>query len=70
MTFMRKIMAAGATMVLGYALKKIMGNLEAQANRMKEEAEKARERAENERDPREFKRLKQDPATGVYYAED
>jgi hypothetical protein len=70
MTFVRKIMMAGATMLMGYAVKKLMGNLEAQAKKMQEHAEKARETAENNRDPKEFKRLKQDPQTGVYYAED
>jgi hypothetical protein len=70
MTFVRKIMMAGATMLMGYAVKKLMGNLEAQAKKMQEHAEKAREQAENSRDPKEFKRLKQDPQTGVYYAED
>ena len=70
MTFVRKIMAAGATLVLGYAIKKLMGNLETQAKKMQEHAEKMREQAENARDPKEFKRLKQDPVTGVYYAEE
>jgi hypothetical protein len=63
MTIVRKFMMAGATMLAGYALKKIMGRIEAQA-------EKIKQRAEEKRDPREFKRLKQDPETGVYYAED
>jgi hypothetical protein len=70
MTFVRKIMAAGATMLMGYAVKKLMGQMEAQAERMREQMEKAKEEAENKRDPKEFKRLKQDPQTGVYYAED
>jgi hypothetical protein len=70
MTFIRKIMMAGATMLMGYAVKKLVGNLEAQAQRMQDQAEKMREQAENARDPKEFKRLKQDPQTGVYYAED
>jgi hypothetical protein len=50
-------------MLAGYALKKIMGQIEAQA-------EKIKQQAEEKRDPKEFKRLKQDPQTGVYYAED
>ncbi len=70
MTFVRKIMMAGATMLLGYAMKKLMGRLEAQAKSMQDQAEKARDQAENARDPKEFKQLKQDPQTGVYYAED
>jgi hypothetical protein len=63
MTFVRKLMMAGATMLAGYALKKLMGQIEAQA-------EKVKQQAEDRRDPKEFKRLKQDPETGVYYAED
>jgi hypothetical protein len=63
MTIVRKLMMAGATMLAGYALKKIMGQIEAQA-------EKIKQQAEEKRDPKEFKRLKQDPQTGVYYAED
>lgn len=70
MTFVRKIMMAGATMLMGYAMKKLVGQVEAQAKRMQDEAEKMREQAENNRDPKEFKRLKQDPQTGVYYAEE
>lgn len=70
MTFVRKIMMAGATMLLGYAMKKLKGRLEAQAKTMQDQAEKARDEAENARDPKDFKRLKQDPQTGVYYAED
>jgi hypothetical protein len=63
MTIVRKLMMAGATMIAGFALKKIMGQIQAQS-------EKIKQRAEENRDPREFKRLKQDPVTGVYYAED
>jgi hypothetical protein len=67
MTFVRKLMTAGATLLAGYALKNIMGQIEAQADKM---ADKIKQQAEEKRDPREFKRLKQDPETGVYYAED
>ena len=63
MNFFRKMMMAGATVLAGYAMKKLMTNIEAQAERMKVKAEEAR-------DPKEFKQLKQDPQTGVYYAED
>jgi hypothetical protein len=63
MAFFRRMLAAGATMVLGYAMKKLMDKVEAQTNTM-------REKAEEQRDPKEFKQLKQDPKTGVYYAED
>ncbi len=63
MAFFRRMMAAGATLLLGYAVKKIVTKIEAQAETLKQ-------RQEEQRDPREFKRLKQDPATGEYYAED
>jgi hypothetical protein len=63
MAFVRRIMMAGATMLVGYAMKRLMTRIEAQADTMKQ-------RAEENRDPSEFKKLKQDPATGEYYAED
>jgi len=37
---------------------------------IEKQAESARVKREDARDPAEFKRLKQDPVTGVYYAED
>jgi hypothetical protein len=63
MRFIKSLFAAGATMLAAMAIKKVVGSLEKQA-------EAARVKREDERDPKEFKRLKQDPATGVYYAED
>jgi hypothetical protein len=63
MAFFRRMMAAGATLLLGYAVKKIVAKVEAQAETMKQQQEE-------QRDPSEFKRLKQDPKTGEYYAED
>ena len=63
MRFVKSLLAAGATMLAGFALKKIVGAIEKQA-------ESARVKREDARDPSEFKRLKQDPVTGVYYAED
>jgi hypothetical protein len=63
MAFFRRMMAAGATLLLGYAVKKIVAKVEAQAETMKQQQE-------DQRDPSEFKRLKQDPTTGEYYAED
>jgi hypothetical protein len=63
MAFVRRMMMAGATMLVGYAIKRLMGKIEAQADAMKQ-------RAEERRDPSEFKKLKQDPTTGEYYAED
>ena len=63
MAFFRRIFTAGATLLLGYAVKKLMTKVEAQADAM-------RTQAEDQRDPKEFKQLKQDPKTGEYYAED
>jgi hypothetical protein len=63
MGFLRAIFAAGATALAALALKKLVGSIEKQA-------EAARVKREEARDPKEFKRLKQDPQTGVYYAED
>jgi hypothetical protein len=63
MRFLKNIFAAGATMLAAFAIKKVIGTLEQQA-------ENQRVKREEARDPKEFKRLKQDPATGVYYAED
>jgi hypothetical protein len=63
MAFVRRMMTAGATLLLGYAMKRLMTRVEAQADAM-------RTRTEEQRDPKEFKRLKQDPKTGEYYAEE
>jgi hypothetical protein len=63
MALVKRMMMAGATVLLGYMVKKIVAKVEAQAETMKQ-------RAEDQRDPKEFKRLKQDPTTGEYYAED
>jgi len=63
MRFIKSLFAAGATMLAALAIKKVIGSLEKQA-------EAQRVKREEDRDLGEFKRLKQDPATGVYYAED
>jgi hypothetical protein len=63
MAFVKRMMMAGATMLVGYAMKRLMTRIEAQAEAVKQ-------RQEESRDPSEFKRLKQDPKTGEYYAED
>ena len=63
MAFVKRMMMAGATMLVGYVMKRLMTRIEAQADTMKQ-------RQEEQRDPSEFKRLKQDPKTGEYYAED
>jgi hypothetical protein len=63
MAFVKRMMMAGATMLMGYAMKRLMTRIEAQAETMKQ-------RQEEQRDPKEFKQLKQDPKTGEYYAED
>lgn len=63
MRIMRSLAMAGTAMLAGYVMKKLMGQFEAQL-------EQARVRAEASREPKDLKRLKQDPVTGVYYAED
>ena len=63
MRIMRSLAMAGTAMLAGYVMKKLMGQLEAQM-------EQARVRAEASRQPKDLKRLRQDPVTGVYYAED
>ena len=63
MAFVKRMMMAGATVLMGYMVKKLVARVEAQGEAMKQ-------RAEEQRDPKEFKKLKQDPTTGEYYAED
>jgi hypothetical protein len=63
MRFVKSLMMAGATMLAGYAMKKMLGKIQAQI-------ENAQVKAEASRDPKTLKQLKQDPVTGVYYAED
>ncbi len=63
MRFVKSLMMAGATMLAGYAMKKMLGQIESQM-------ESARVKAEASRESKTLKTLKQDPATGVYYAED
>ncbi len=53
-------------MVATYAMKKMMRSIEKQAEAAKTQADSARE----PQNPKELKTLKQDPVTGVYYAED
>lgn len=63
---LRTIGVSLVTMVAGYALKKMMASVEAQAEKMREAEAAARE----PKTPQDMKQLKQDPVTGVYYAED
>lgn len=63
MRYVKSLMMAGAAMLAGYAMKKMLGQLQAQI-------ENAQVKAEASRDPKTLKQLKQDPVTGVYYAED
>jgi enoyl-[acyl-carrier-protein] reductase (NADH) len=63
MAFVRRMVTAGATLLLGYAFRKLMARVEAQGDALQQQAEE-------QRDVKEFKKLKQDPATGEYYAED
>jgi enoyl-[acyl-carrier-protein] reductase (NADH) len=67
MAFMRRMVTAGATLLLGYAFKKLMARVEAQ---VQAQGEVLKQQAEEQRDVKEFKKLKQDPATGEYYAEE
>lgn len=63
MRFVKSLAMAGTAMLAGYVMKKLMGQIEAQM-------EQARVKAEARREPKDLKQLKQDPVTGVYYAED
>ena len=63
MRYLKSLLMAGTAMLAGYAIKKMIGKIEAQV-------ENARVKAESSRDPKTLKQLKQDPVTGVYYAED
>jgi uncharacterized protein with PhoU and TrkA domain len=63
MRYLKSLLMAGTAMLAGYAIKKMIGKIEAQV-------ESARVKAESARDPKTLKQLKQDPVTGVYYAED
>jgi hypothetical protein len=63
MRSLKSLFAAGVALLAGLAIKKLVGSIEKQA-------EASRVRREEARDVKDFKRLKQDPATGVYYAED
>jgi hypothetical protein len=63
MAFVKRMMLAGATMLAGYLVKKVVARVEAQGEALKQRAEEARPATE-------FKKLKQDPVTGEYYAED
>ena len=66
MRFLRS-MALGLTgMLATYAMKKIMKQIEQQSQAARQQADAARSAA----DMKPAKRLKQDPVTGVYYAED
>ncbi len=52
--------------VASYAMKKMMASVQKQADAARQQAEAAPE----PRGSKELKTLKQDPETGVYYAED
>lgn len=62
MRSLKSLFAAGVALLAAAAVKKLVGSIEKQA-------EAARVKREEQRDVKDFKRLKQDPATGVYYAE-
>jgi hypothetical protein len=63
MRSLKSLFAAGVALLAAAAFKKLVGSIEKQA-------ELSRVKREEQRDVKDFKRLKQDPATGVYYAED
>ncbi len=67
--FFKRLMMAGATMLAGYAFKKMISSLESRVEAARTKAEEQLNQR-NAEDPKAFKSLKQDPATGVYYAED
>jgi hypothetical protein len=71
MRFLRSIAVSVTGMVATYALKKIMNQIELQSEAARQQAEAARQASSNQApDMKTVKRLKQDPVTGVYYAED
>jgi hypothetical protein len=63
---LRTIGVSIVTMVAGYAMKRLMSSIEKQAETARQQADNARQ----PQDSKELKTLKQDPVTGVYYAED
>lgn len=70
---MGALLRAAAVSVAGYiaayAMKKLMAKVEKQAAEARKQAE-AVQRERDVAEMKEAKRLKQDPVTGVYYAED
>jgi hypothetical protein len=66
MAILRKAVGAVIGMIAAYALKKMIASVQVQAEKIREQAEAGAQ----PRDPNEMKQLKQDPVTGVYYAED
>jgi Sec-independent protein translocase protein TatA len=64
------LLRAAAVSVIGYvaayAMKRMMASVQKQADAAREQAEKT----QNTADMKQAKQLKQDPVTGVYYAED
>ncbi len=63
---LRSIGVGIATMLAGYAMKKLMASLQKQSEQAQQQAEAKAGPAK----PENMKQLKQDPVTGVYYAED
>jgi type II secretory pathway pseudopilin PulG len=67
---MGALLRGAALSVIGmaatYAMKKLMASMQKQADAARQQAEAARQ----PQDAKELKTLKQDPKTGVYYAED
>jgi hypothetical protein len=59
-----------AGVIATYAMKKMLQSVQKQSEAMQEDAQKRQEAARHPADARDMKQLKQDPVTGVYYAED
>ncbi len=68
MAILRKAMGALVGLIAAYAFKKLVTSIEAQADKIRETPPGTDPGVP--RDTKDMKQLKQDPVTGVYYAED
>lgn len=66
MLFLRKIALSVVAMAAGYAIKKAMAKMQDQL----EQAQKQADEKVAAQDMKSLKTLKEDPKTGVYYAEE
>jgi type II secretory pathway pseudopilin PulG len=67
---LRKAALGLVGVVATYAMKKMLQSVQKQAEAMQADAQKRQEAARSPGDTQGMKQLKQDPVTGVYYAED